>query len=153
MDGSTLSLNEYQDLAVKTDQTRIKGTNLSLPILGLFGETGSLLSEVKKKQRDSKAYDSYESGVIEEFGDALWYLAVIAAHANMRLEDIAVDFSSGSNGPLRFTHLQPQQALPLAAPTTEFARTLLKLANSVGNLANNNGEAFRTLIQPRSVLS
>ena len=145
MDGSTLSLNEYQDLAVKTDRTRIKGANLSLPILGLFGETGSLLSEVKKKQRDSKAYDSYESGVIEEFGDALWYLAVIAAHANIRLENIADEFSTGSNGPLRFVNLQPQKTLPLAAPTTEFARTLLKLANSVGNLANDDGEAISHL--------
>ncbi|ESW64502.1 nucleoside triphosphate pyrophosphohydrolase family protein [Mesorhizobium sp. C277A] len=142
MDGSTLSLNEYQDLAVKTDRTGLKSRNLSLPILGLFGETGSLLSEVKKKQRDSKAYDSYESGVIEEFGDALWYLAVIAAHANIRLADIAEEFESGSTEALRFVNLQPQQTLNLAAPTTEFARTLLKLANSVGNLTNSDGEAL-----------
>lgn len=145
MDGSTLSLNEYQDLAVTTDRTRIKGGNLSLPILGLFGETGSLLSEVKKKQRDAKAYDSYESGVIEEFGDALWYLAVIAAHANIRLEDIAEEYRTRSGEPLRFVNLQPQRSLNLAAPTTEFARTLLKLANSVGNLANDDGEAISPL--------
>jgi NTP pyrophosphatase (non-canonical NTP hydrolase) len=145
MDISAISLNEYQDLAVKTDRTGTSGANLSLPILGLFGETGSLLSEVKKKQRDAKAYDSYVRAVIEEFGDALWYLAVIAAHAHIRLEDIADDFSSGSNGPLHFIHLQPQLALPLAAPTSEFARTLLKLANSVGNLANDNGEAISHL--------
>lgn len=141
MDGSTLSLNDYQDLAIKTDRTRLKSGSLSLPILGLFGETGSLLSEVKKKQRDAKAYDSYESGVIEEFGDALWYLAVIAAHANIRLADIAGEFSSRQNETLLFINLQPQQTLNLAAPTTEFARTLLKLANSVGNLANSDGEA------------
>lgn len=142
MDGSALSLNDYQKLAVKTDRTRLKSGNLSLPILGLFGETGSLLSEVKKKQRDSKAYDSYESGVIEEFGDALWYLAVIAAHANIRLADIADEFGGGSNEAFLFVNLQPQQTLNLAAPTTEFARTLLKLANSVGNLANSEGQAL-----------
>lgn len=142
MDGSALSLNEYQNLAVKTDRTRLKSGNLSLPILGLFGETGSLLSEVKKKQRDSKAYDSYESGVIEEFGDALWYLAVIAAHANIRLADIADEFGDGSNEALLFVNLQPQQTLNLAAPTTEFARTLLKLTNSVGNLADSEGQAL-----------
>jgi NTP pyrophosphatase (non-canonical NTP hydrolase) len=142
MDGSTLSLNEYQDLAIKTDRTRLKSGNLSLPILGLFGETGSLLSEVKKKQRDAKAYDAYESGVIEEIGDALWYLAVIAAHANIRLADIAQGFGVHQDKPLLFVNLQPQQTLNLAAPTTEFARTLLKLANSVGNLANGEGEAL-----------
>lgn len=142
MDGSTLSLNEYQESAIKTDRTRLKSGNLSLPILGLFGETGSLLSEVKKKQRDAKAYDSYESGVTEEFGDALWYLAVIAAHANIRLADIAGEFGGRQNESLLFINLQPQQTLNLAAPTTEFARTLLKLANSVGNLANGEGEAL-----------
>lgn len=142
MDASTLSLNEYQDLAIKTDRTRLKSTSLSLPVLGLFGETGSLLSEVKKKQRDSKAYDSYESGVIEEFGDALWYLAIIAAHANISLANVADEFGSGGNEALLFVNLQPQQSLNLAAPTTEFARTLLKLANSVGNLANSDGEAL-----------
>lgn len=142
MDGSALSLNGYQNLALKTDRTLQKSGNLSLPILGLFGETGSLLSEVKKKQRDSKSYDSYEIGVIEEFGDALWYLAVIAAHANIRLADIADEFGDGSKEPLLFVNLQPQQTLNLAAPTTEFARTLLKLANSVGNLTNSDGETL-----------
>lgn len=142
MDGSTLSLNEYQDLAIKTDRTRLVSGNLSLPILGLFGETGSLLSEVKKKQRDAKAYDSYEIGVIEEFGDALWYLAVIAAHAGIQLGDIAGEFGVQRSGPLLFINLQPQQTLNLAAPTTEFARTLLKLANSVGNLADGDGKAL-----------
>lgn len=141
MDASTISLNEYQSLAVETDQTRATAGNLSLPILGLFGETGSLLSEVKKKQRDSKAYDSYESGVNEEFGDALWYLAVIAAHADIRLADIANEVGHSSEQ-LRFIDLQPQQTLKLAAPTTEFARTLLKLANSVGNLADGDGRSL-----------
>lgn len=141
MDAAAISLNEYQRLAVGTDQTRATAENLSLPILGLFGETGSLLSEVKKKQRDSKSYDSYESGVIEEFGDALWYLAVIASHANIRLADIANEVGHPSEQ-IRFINLQPQQTLKLAAPTTEFARTLLKLANSVGNLADSEGRSL-----------
>ncbi|MFC6737795.1 hypothetical protein [Methylobacterium tardum] len=42
-------------------------------MLGLFGETGSLLSETKKKQRDARSYLGYEASVVEEMGDALWY--------------------------------------------------------------------------------
>ena len=32
---------------------------MAFPLLGLFGETGSLLSELKKKQRDSASYSGY----------------------------------------------------------------------------------------------
>ena len=43
-------LNAYQKLAVQTDKNRNKGLNgLRLPLLGLFGEVGSLVSELKKK--------------------------------------------------------------------------------------------------------
>ena len=62
-----------------------------MAVLGLFGETGSLLSEVKKKQRDSRSYIDYEGAVIEEIGDALWYLAVIANHGGLALATIAGD--------------------------------------------------------------
>ncbi|MCW1838755.1 nucleoside triphosphate pyrophosphohydrolase family protein [Prosthecomicrobium hirschii] len=145
MDGSTLSLNEYQLLAAQTDRTKSSASNLALPILGLFGETGSLLSEVKKKQRDARSYDSYEKGVVEEFGDALWYLAVIAANANITFQELASNFGAGADSPLRFADLQPQKTLPLGAPTTEFSRTLLKLANSVGNLIDSNGKVISIL--------
>ena len=43
MDTAPLSLNGYQAGAIRTDRTRGKGTGLDLAVLGLFGETGSLL--------------------------------------------------------------------------------------------------------------
>src|SRR5207249_6914238 len=48
---------------------------------GLFGEAGSLLSELKKKQRDRDSYVGYSSSVVEEFGDTLWYFSNIASRA------------------------------------------------------------------------
>ena len=51
----TLTLNQYQQQTAGTDRTRVAG-GFHLAVLGLFGETGSLLSEVKKKQRDSRAH-------------------------------------------------------------------------------------------------
>ncbi|PDT35655.1 pyrophosphatase [Rhizobium sp. M10] len=141
MDASTLTLNDYQIAAETTDKTRGKGVGLGLPILGLFGETGSLLSEVKKKQRDANAYDSYEGGVLEEFGDSLWYLAIIAAQAEIKLEELAADLHHSAGTPLTFQRLQPQHSLRMPFPTTEVSRTLLKLANAVGNLADEQGEA------------
>ena len=46
-------LDEYQEAAARTDQNRRGGMDgLAFPLLGLFGEVGSVLSELKKKQRD-----------------------------------------------------------------------------------------------------
>jgi hypothetical protein len=64
-----LTVQEYQAKAVSADQLR--GDDLAIPLLGLFGETGSLLSEAKKKHRDAVSYTGYESTVIEELGKSL----------------------------------------------------------------------------------
>jgi NTP pyrophosphatase (non-canonical NTP hydrolase) len=71
----SLTLNKYQSLAQKTDAKARQGDRaVAFPLLGLFGEIGSLLSELKKKQRDADSYVGYQHSVIEEFGDVLWYL-------------------------------------------------------------------------------
>jgi len=130
----SLGLNEYQTLASRTDKTRAKGNGFDLPVLGLVGEVGSLLSELKKKQRDSAAYVSYENTVLEELGDALWYLAIIADHANIKLAGIANETADGTE--VYFASLQPQHALPLNSPTVKFEKTLLKLAAATGALSS-----------------
>ena len=134
MVATPLGLDEYQSGAVRTDRTRGKGSGLDLAVLGLFGEAGSLLSETKKKQRDARSYLGYEASVVEEMGDALWYLAVIADHAGLRLADLAGSHLGGSPD-ATFAQLQPQRALPLHVPTVAFEHTLLQLAGAVGRLA------------------
>src|ERR1700735_5474310 len=101
MNQERLTLTGYQSRAVKTDRTKKVGNGFDLPVLGLFGETGSLLSEVKKKQRDSRSYLGYEQSVIEEMGDVLWYLAVIADHAKLSLATIATRALAGGQRPIR----------------------------------------------------
>lgn len=131
-----LGLNEYQLRAVETD--RFSGKGLTLPALGLVGEIGSLLSEVKKKQRDTAAYVNYESAVLEEFGDALWYLATVARIADIALASLFADIASlanPSNHEVAFSALQPQHVLKLNTPAAQFERTLLRLAAAVGSLA------------------
>src|SRR4051812_42611885 len=119
---NTLTLNEYQARAISTDRTRGVGNGFDLAVLGLFGEIGGLLSEVKKKQRDSRSYLGYEGSVIEEMGDALWYLAVIADHAGINLAEIAdsriYDDRKGASASedRPFASIQPQQTLPLRTP-------------------------------------
>ncbi len=134
-----LSFRSYQLRAVRTDRTA--GGDLVLPLLGLFGETGSLLSEAKKKHRDPVSYLGYEDAVLEELGDVLWYLAVLASRANISLAYVADSVSRGfgSWDQCRDEDL-PMAALgsaaqgARAAPTSAYDRTLLKLAGAVGLL-------------------
>ena len=133
MDSGELGLDEYQSRAIRTDRTRSSG-GLDLAVLGLFGETGSLLSETKKKQRDARSYLGYEASVVEEMGDVLWYMAAVAGHADLRLSEIARRRVVAGTTPT-FAALQPQHALPLEVPTAAFERTLLRLAGDVGRLA------------------
>lgn len=140
-DGYTpLTVQNYAEKALKTD----RGTDnrsLTFALLGLFGETGSLLSEVKKKQRDEASYIGYAANVVEEFGDVLWYLSVVAARGGLNLADIAasVDTVSTNMGGaagagLTFAALQPAHMPLLGKPTPAFEQQLLQLAGEVGLL-------------------
>src|SRR5271170_1199597 len=91
---SPLTVADYAAQAQTTDQ-RSDGGSLTFPLLGLFGETGSLLSEVKKKQRDRASYVGYAGAVVEELGDVLWYLTAVAARGGLTLVEIAANVSRG----------------------------------------------------------
>ncbi len=85
----SLELDDYQRRAIRSDRTRVRDLGIDLPVLGLVGEMGSLLSETKKKQRDAGSYLGYEANVVEEMGDSLWYLSAVAAHRGLDLSALA----------------------------------------------------------------
>ena len=60
-----------------------------VPLLGLAGETGELLSEYKKHLRDGDSHLLFRERVSEELGDLLWYVANVAAKFDLKLGDIA----------------------------------------------------------------
>jgi NTP pyrophosphatase (non-canonical NTP hydrolase) len=75
-----MDLNEYQVSALKTDQVpAVANSEKILPLLGLAGEAGQLLSEYKKYLRDGEAHELFPERVAEELGDILWYVASAAA--------------------------------------------------------------------------
>lgn len=139
---AALTFGDYQSRAVLTDRTRGTDAGLVLPLLGLFGETGSLLSQAKKKHRDTTSYLGYEASVVEELGDVLWYMTILADRANIRLADVAAsvrrDFGSWEHArdpSLPFSALgSPAGTIVRAAPTPAYDGTLLKLAGQVGLL-------------------
>lgn len=91
MTASDMTLNEYQRRALATDILPKVGTSadLVLPLLGIVGEVGELAAEWKKRNRDSSGYRAFDDSVREELGDALWYVAALAARVDLTLGDIA----------------------------------------------------------------
>lgn len=135
-----LSFASYQKQAMSTDQRKSVDNSLGFPLLGLFGETGSLLSEVKKKQRDSIAYVGYQDSVLEELGDVLWYFTAVASRANLELELLAsniegnlTNWNDSATG-LTFADLREPIENPKSSPSLAFEETLLRLSAEVGLL-------------------
>lgn len=146
-DDAPLALNEYQQFTARTDKNAKPGIDgLGFVLLGLFGEVGSLLSALKKKQRDKESFSSYHDEVIEELGDALWYFANAALRAGMNLSDIAerarlslADWTyRGKAGATTFVDLQ-QHDIPFAQPAAgeRVEASLLALAGRVGALLSH----------------
>jgi len=134
-----LTLDGYAARSALTDQRR-GSSALSFALLGLFGETGSLLSELKKKQRDRTTYLGYADAVVEELGDVLWYLSSLCRQSRIDLSAVARSaLSAGAPGlkpdpSLTFHALQPAVMQLAREPTASFERTLLRLATRVGEL-------------------
>lgn len=140
-----LQLDEYQDFTAMSDRSGLAGADgLGFVLLGLFGEVGSLLSALKKKKRDKDAFVAYDASVIEEFGDALWYLANAANRVGLKLSDLAgrvvanhVDWAyHGQPVVHTFAHLQSTKSLAASAGR-EFERRLVELAAKAGGLLDS----------------
>ena len=80
----------YQIEAAKTDQVSGDDEKSKLvPLLGLAGEVGTLLSEYKKFLRDGGAHQRFEDQVAEDLGDLLWYIANVATKFGLDLGEIS----------------------------------------------------------------
>lgn len=142
-DFTPLTVAAYAEQALTTDQ-RSDGASVTFPMLGLFGETGSLLSEVKKKQRDKTSYLSYAETVVEELGDVLWYMTVLASRMGIGLDELFAnvdhsfgDWRQGGDPSITFDALQPAIMARTAEPSPAFETTLMQLAGEVGTLVGD----------------
>jgi NTP pyrophosphatase (non-canonical NTP hydrolase) len=88
-----MDFKTYQQEALGTDRVPPKGpddmASLIVPMLGLAGETGQLLSEYKKHLRDGEAHRLFKERVSEELGDLMWYIANVASKFGLDLDEVA----------------------------------------------------------------
>lgn len=74
--------NEYQQLAMRT--ATLKCFDPANAALGLTGEAGEVADEVKKCLYQGREWDSEK--IIEELGDVLWYVALMAKYFGAPLD-------------------------------------------------------------------
>lgn len=86
-----MDFSEYQNLSSQTDQYphTDQPESIQIPLLGLVGEVGSLITNFKKRLRDQEAFEYFIPQVKEEIGDILWYLANLATKLSLSLNEIA----------------------------------------------------------------
>ncbi len=78
-------LCEFATAAESTDRFVGRDDHAALLAAGLMGETGSILSELKKEEREREAYPAYRRKMEEEIGDFLWYYVRLVSVLDARL--------------------------------------------------------------------
>lgn len=104
-----LTVAQYEALAKTTDRLKKTKHVLDLPLLGLFGEIGGTVAEVKKLERGDRPTAAYTSAVKQELGDALWYCAAVCQRLNISLSEVAckaAKLEPSDKGKVRFADLQ-----------------------------------------------
>jgi len=88
-----MEFKKYQEIAKDTIQTYIADEKINefIPFLGIIGEAGSVLTELKKKLRDGEGYAAFNDKLKEELGDVLWYVSTIATQNKIDLEEVAAN--------------------------------------------------------------
>lgn len=86
-----MTLDEYQQLALRTASVPNLSHELAHRALGLCGEAGEVAEKIKKLFRDNKG-DLKQldiQSIEKELGDTLWYLATLADLLGIKLSSIA----------------------------------------------------------------
>ena len=86
-----MTLNDYQQAALRTAVYPNIGNNLNYAVLGLVGECGEIANKLKKVHRDDGGVltDERLGQLVAETGDCLWYIAMLAHELGVDLEFLA----------------------------------------------------------------
>lgn len=98
VDAYTLTIQQYEETSSRTDRFQEDPAGMELVLLGLFGETGSLVSEVKKRQRGDRPTEAYKRAVSEELGDCLWYLFAVMRRLSISSEEVFTLSAANTTG-------------------------------------------------------
>jgi NTP pyrophosphatase (non-canonical NTP hydrolase) len=80
-------LNEYQQLAMRTNSEEDNDLKIACAAMGLCGESGEVIDQLKKQLFQGHEPDYYKMD--EEVGDVLWYIALYTSGRDMSINELA----------------------------------------------------------------
>lgn len=83
-----MNFKEYQKLAQRTSNTKLKSDKLLNGLMGLNGEAGECIDVLKKYYFQGHELD--KDKIIDELGDVLWYIGEICQGLGIAMEDVAI---------------------------------------------------------------
>ena len=118
-------LDSYQLQAARTSfHEPVRGGDaITTSLLGLIGEVGEVITELKKHSREGAAYLAFPHRLAEEVGDVLWYAADLAAHRGIRLADLDAISTAPAGSSSTRTGEWIRVALSLAEYTARVSRS------------------------------
>lgn len=85
-----MTFDEYDKIAARTDSVPLEGDpKFHFLLFGIGDELGQINGLVKKFMRHDIAIEAKKNDIIARLGDALWYMARIADHLGVSLEQVA----------------------------------------------------------------
>lgn len=81
-------MNSFENYSQFQKSTQTKEFDIKYMALGLGGEVGELLNEIKKMERDDNNIltKDRKQKIILEIGDILWYLQGLSSQLNITLD-------------------------------------------------------------------
>lgn len=134
MNKSDITIADYLKFVRDTD--RLPSDELGPVLHGLFGEVGGLMTAVKKLKREPNSFTGFDSIVIEELGDAFWYLCCVATRLNIDIEKIFLNLAKESqNKPNIYLASGDAPLAIIYKPDVndDFDSVLVKLGQLTGN--------------------
>lgn len=122
-----------------TDPTDKMPPEVQPVLFGLFGEVGSVMAASKKHHREGgNVYVGFREAVVEEFGDALWYVTAIGRRLGISIDTVFARALSGEQHEI-VVAANDQAGWPLAMakralPTLELDPALLRLGEAAAAL-------------------
>ncbi|HET7662332.1 MAG TPA: nucleoside triphosphate pyrophosphohydrolase family protein [Rhodanobacteraceae bacterium] len=153
-----LSLPQYSLKCSESDQLSKAADELDYVRFGFFGETGGLLSVVKRSVRDQVS-EPQSQLASEELGDALWYLVVVAkivgvdpnalgAACIRELRKRAGDNDTAPGLPISFRHIDGVLEAHRGEWDISRVHQLGVLANCAGVMASTAHEQLTSMSRP-----
>ena len=136
----TITFKEYQQGALETAQFPTIGHRVVYPVVGLCGEAGELLEQIKKMYRDDDGVMTAERFELikKELGDILWYVVIAAHEFHVAGEHLLGGYAVLNDFQLGVvTEVVPGETFAVSAyPRLSYALRLMKRAAEVGYLVD-----------------